>query len=120
MKSILSQKGKFAEDTGRLSAKKGVMSEVIGVFVLVLVIAVISGMTFLFTAQLKTQVQNTATGGQNSTAYQAVNSTEAAGASVVAYLPLLFLALIFGVILAVTLRIILPYINLGNSVGTGF
>ena len=38
-------------------------------------------------------------------------STEAAGANIVAYLPLIFLALIFGVILIIVLRVILPYIN---------
>lgn len=184
----------------RSNAKKGVMPEVIGLFVLVLVVAVIAGMTFLFTASLKTQVQNsspqatyrignesgwlnssgyilsnTSKLGFNSPAilivlnnltnpgattipalnysissagvltnatpanistvfisytyssienlngYTAVNSTEAAGAGIVTYLPLLFLAMIFGVILTVTLRIILPYINLGSqSGGTGF
>jgi hypothetical protein len=97
--------------------KKGVMGEVIGVFILVLVISVLAGMTFLFTSQLKTQVQSSATGGINSTAYLAVNSTEAAGATLINYLPLLFLAIIFGAILAVVLKIILPYINLGNSMG---
>jgi NADH:ubiquinone oxidoreductase subunit 3 (subunit A) len=98
----------------KIQLKKGVMSEIIGVFILILVISVLAGMTFLFTSALKTQVTNTA--GINSTAYNAVNSTEAAGATVVNYLPLLFLAIIFGAILAVVLKIILPYINLGNSV----
>ena len=99
-----------------LKTKKGVMSEVVGVFILVLIVSVIAGMTFLFTSQLKEQVENTATGGVNSTAYKAVNDTEAAGATLIDYLPLLFLAIIFGVILAVVLKIILPYINLGQQV----
>ena len=97
--------------------KKGVMSEIIGVFILILVISVLSGMTFLFTSQLKTQVGAVVGTTANVTAYAAVNSTEAAGATVIAYLPLLFLAIIFGAILAVVLKIILPYINLGNQVG---
>jgi FlaG/FlaF family flagellin (archaellin) len=99
----------------KATLKKGVMGEVIGVFILVLVISVLAGMTFLFTSQLKTQVSSTA--GATSTAYLAVNSTEAAGATLINYLPLLFLAIIFGAILAVVLKIILPYINLGNSMG---
>lgn len=100
--------------------KKGVMNQVIGVFILVLVISVIAGMTFLFTAQLKTQVESTGTEGTNSTAYQAVNDTETAGATIVDYLPLLFLAIIFGVILIVVLKVLLPYINLGNQMNMGF
>ena len=175
--------------------KKGVMSEVIGVFVLVLVVAVLAGMTFMFVGSLKTQayandkvaqsgsnsneaytpsdtgqhlaawgldavsctitsVNNNSQAGlvigagnytQNPTcnlintssqyvtagwkvnytytyttmgqASQAVNATENAGVTVVNYLPLLFLAIIFGAILSVVLKIILPYINLGNQVG---
>ena len=182
-----------------LKTKKGVMSEVVGVFILVLIVSVIAGMTFLFTSQLKDQVEATApldsvavtsesmtfinaTLGGNTTASatqrdcvitsatiinatsfltitsgnytlnspsncyitaidvgnefedsevtvnytysykpiatseRAVNDTEAAGADIVDYLPLLFLAIIFGVILAVVLKIILPYINLGQQV----
>jgi cobalamin synthase len=99
--------------------KKGVMGQVISIFVLVLIVSVIAGMTFLFVAQLKQQVYTT-TGDYASTAYQAVNKTEAAGATIVNYLPLLFLAMIFGVILIVTLRVILPYINLGQQMGGGF
>ena len=182
----------------RKEFKKGVMSEVIGVFVLVLVIAILAGITFMFVGSLKTQTivkhtsgaqtvnleagwvnttgyalnttysslegytptivaivnatdqtlitaaNYTLTGSTlyNSTtvdaisryhdvlinytytyidsygsAYDAVNSTEAAGATTTNYLPLLFLAIIFGAILAVVLKIILPYINLGNQVG---
>ena len=99
--------------------KKGVMGPLISVFVLVLVIAILAGLTFLFVAQLKAQVLVTtaSAGGVNSTAYQAVNKTEAAGATVVDYLPLIFLALIFGALLTLVLKIILPYINLGQQVG---
>ena len=50
-------------------------------------------------------------------AYLATNDTEAAGASIVAYLPLIFLAIIFGAILTLVLKIILPYINLGKNMG---
>jgi ABC-type multidrug transport system permease subunit len=92
------------------------MSEVIGVFILVLVVSVLAGMTFLFVSQLKTQVYST-TSDYAGSAYQAVNKTEAAGATIINYLPLLFLAIIFGAILSVVLKIILPYINLGNQVG---
>ena len=99
----------------KTTLKKGVMSEIIGVFILVLVVSVLAGMTFMFVGQLKTQVS--ATSGATSTAYTAVNATEAAGATIVNYLPLLFLAIIFGAILSVVLKIILPYINLGNQVG---
>jgi len=101
----------------KTTLKKGVMSEIIGVFILVLVISVLAGMTFLFTASLKSQVITTA--GADSTATKAVNDTENAGATIINYLPLLFLAIIFGAILAVVLKIILPYINLGNQV-SGF
>lgn len=103
-----------------LKPKKSVMNQVIGVFILVLVISVIAGMTFLFTETLKTQVEATATGGTNSTAWQAVNDTEAAGATLVDYLPLLFLAIIFGAILIVVLKVLLPYINLGGQMNMGF
>lgn len=97
--------------------KKAIMGQVISVFVLVLVISILAGLTFLFVSELKDQVESTATGGVNSTAYQAVNDTEAAGSTVVNYLPLIFLALIFGAILTLVLKIILPYINLGQSMG---
>ncbi len=99
-----------------LKAKKGVMGPIISVFVMVLVISILAGLTFLFVAQLKTQV-NATTGTQQSTSYQAVNQTEAAGATVVGYLPLIFLAVIFGAILTLVLKIILPYINLGQTMG---
>ena len=99
------------------SKKKSVMGPVISVFVMVLVISILAGLTFLFVAQLKTQVEQTATGAENSTAYIAVNTTEAAGATVVGYLSLIFLAVIFGAILTLVLRIILPYINLGQNMG---
>lgn len=104
-----------------MKQKKGIMGPIISVFVLVLVISILAGLTFLFVAQLKTQVLNSAGGsaggGNQSTSYLAVNATEAAGATVVGYLPLIFLAVIFGAILTLVLRIILPYINLGQSVG---
>ena len=50
-------------------------------------------------------------------AYNAIEETEAAGAGIVGYLPLIFLAIIFGAILTLVLKIILPYINLGRDVG---
>ena len=53
----------------------------------------------------------------NANAYTAINSTEAAGAGIVGYLPLIFLAVIFGAILTLVLKIILPYVNLGNQMG---
>jgi len=93
-----------------IAKKKSIMGPVISVFVMVLVISILAGLTFLFVSQLKTQVENTAEDGENSTAYQAVNDTEIAGATVVGYLPLIFLALIFGAILTLVLRIILPYV----------
>src|SRR3990167_2702374 len=52
-------------------------------------------------------------------AYEKVNDTEDAGATVVDYLPLVFLALIFGVILTVVLKVILPYMNIGNKMDGG-
>jgi len=101
----------------KLITKKSIMGPVISVFVLVLIISILAGLTFLFVSQLKDQVSETATGGVNSTAYQAVNDTEAAGATIVGYLPLIFLAIIFGAILTLVLKIILPYINLGQNMG---
>jgi hypothetical protein len=182
-------------------SKKGVMGPVISVFVMVLVISILSGLTFLFVAALKTNVADTTatasatvtnesgayvnttgyslannnvlgfrsptiiavwanvtngvpvlllTGNytvsstgvltnvsipinatqwnmanvsysykyiSEQTAYKAVNDTEAAGAALVGYLPLIFLAIIFGAILTLVLRIILPYINLGQQMG---
>ena len=176
----------------KTKSKKSVMGPVISVFVMVLVISILAGLTFLFVSQLKTQVIDTtattagsvinesawinsteytldnsilvgfggltitsllnATDGldvgaanytltgstlTNSTevtwsavnisytythvgeltAYNAVNDTEAAGATVVNYLSLIFLAVIFGAILTLVLRIVLPYINLGQQMG---
>lgn len=100
----------------QVTSKKSIMGPVISVFVMVLVISILSGLTFLFVAQLKDQVYTTS-GSYTSTAYQAVNDTEAAGSTVVGYLPLIFLAVIFGAILTLVLRIILPYINLGQTMG---
>ena len=51
------------------------------------------------------------------TAENAVNDTEEAGTTLVDYLPLIFLAVIFGAILTLVLKIILPYLNLGQSLG---
>jgi len=178
------------------------MSQVISVFVLVLVVSILAGLCFLFVSELKEQVRNTADrtsitthdesgvyvndtgytlsnssaavyydfyltaidifnetkeledanysyttagvitnasacgiGGNgwecsylwtanytfsyipDPTAYDAVNQTESAGATIVDYLPLIFIALIFGAILTLVLRIILPYINLGQRFG---
>jgi hypothetical protein len=102
-----------------IKAKKSIMGPIISVFVLVLIVSILAGLTFLFVAQLKTQVLATvpAADGTNSTAYRAVNNTETAGFTVIAYLPLIFLAVIFGALLTLVLKIILPYINLGQSVG---
>ena len=100
-----------------IKQKKAIMGPIISVFVLVLVISILAGLTFLFVSQLKDQVEDTATGNTSSTAYQAVNDTEAAGATIVGYLPLVFLAIIFGAILTLVLKIILPYINLGQTMG---
>ncbi len=47
-----------------------------------------------------------------------INGTESAGITVVNYLPLIFLAVIFGALLTLVLKIVLPYINLGNQFGT--
>ena len=100
--------------------KKGVMDQLISVGIMILVISVLFGLTFLFTAELKEQIEETASDTTASTAYQAVNDTEQAGATVVDYLPLVFISLIFGAILSIVLRIILPYVNLGRTMGGGF
>jgi len=182
--------------------KKGIMGPIISVFVLVLIISILSGLTFLFVASLKTQAidssprtvgtltQETISaadlitgkavagvayldadtfvltgvmnatddsvltitnatltsagvvtnstdltdlfedgfevnytfsyiGAENENAYVAINTTENAGETVVGYLPLIFLAIIFGAILTLVLKIILPYINLGKQMGDG-
>lgn len=178
-----------------MKEKKSIIGPVISVFIMVLIISILAGLTFLFVAQLKNNVLDTtatqAAGVTNestflngtgdplagstalgarsfanfivingssgvvipsanytvtsagvifnsstnpinyananisytyvfasqATAYNAVNGTEAAGAGLVSYLSLIFLAIIFGAILTLVLRIILPYINLGNSMG---
>ncbi len=176
--------------------KKSIMGPIISVFVMVLVIAILSGLTFLFVSQLKTQAMSSsdkstftvtnetggflnnsgfylsrynepsfssptitnvinasnglilasgnysvsstglvrnasavtfstinisytysAIAGDSRNAYESINDTEAAGATVVGYLSLIFLAVIFGAILTLVLRIILPYINLGQNMG---
>lgn len=103
----------------KIKSKKSIMGPIISVFVLILIISILAGLTFLFVAQLKTQILSSTTNGpnQNNTAYYAINQTEAAGVTVVGYLPLIFLAVIFGALLTLVLKIILPYINLGQSVG---
>ena len=101
----------------KLTIKKSIMGPIISVFVMILVISILAGLTFLFIAQLKTQVLSAVASDTSATAYLAVNSTEAAGASVVGYLPLIFLAVIFGALLTLVLKIILPYVNLGQSMG---
>jgi len=175
------------------------VSEVVSIFVLVLIISVLAGLTFLFVSELKTQAANTAaitwtisgestndakitsanitpyqiwaarndalssdwtitdiynatksydvgnvtlnasgyltnattvvfqdtgvrinytyTSAAGTPAYSAINDTEDAGATLVDYLPLIFLALIFGVVLTLVLKIIIPYINLGKNFG---
>ena len=175
--------------------KKSMIGPIVSVFVLVLIIAILSGLTFLFVAQLKTNAMDTSTkatftvvnesGAINQTgytlsrvnepsfanptavliinasdnksiasgnytlsslgvltnasaviwstvkitytysaiasdsrnAYESINDTEAAGFTVVSYLSLIFLAVIFGAILTLVLKIILPYINLGQNIG---
>ena len=175
--------------------KKSVIGPVISVFVMVLVVSILAGLTFLFVAQLKTEVIDTTLTGAGSainetevyinstgytvdestaleargfvitaiwnssgdsynetiaitnatisstgvvtnatevtyenvsisytytyidepTAYNAINDTESAGSTIVGYLSLIFLAIIFGAILTLVLKIILPYINLGKQ-----
>jgi len=185
-----------------MKTKKSVMGQIISVFVLVLVISILAGLTFLFVGELKDQVSdsstwttvnvhdenvtvngdtytlsNSSSGAfygfaigdvviynatkslvaanysvssdgiitnltsprangweiayagwladynfsyiSDPTAHRAVNDTENAGATIVNYLPLIFLALIFGAILTLVLKIILPFINLGQSIGDG-
>ena len=177
--------------------KKSIIGPVISVFVMVLVIAILSGLTFLFLASLATQTYNVApladstrvvnetitpstegtalsvaglrdcaatvevitnstaasshavinsgnytvtgctlanvTGTYNtvdwnvtysyvyrpiSTAESSVNSTSNAGYQTINYLPLIFLAVIFGALLTLVLKIILPYVNLGQSMNS--
>jgi len=173
--------------------KKSVMGPIISVFVLILIVSILAGLTFLFVSSLKTNVvtttattsgsavnesgyinqtgytltQSTRLGFNNPaivtiingtsgavipsgnytltnnvlrnatasnfnpanitytysyigepTAYNAVNGTESAGYTLVSYLPLIFLAIIFGALLTLVLRIIVPYINLGQTMGS--
>ena len=97
--------------------KKGVMNEVIGAFVLLLVVSIIAGMTFMFLSEMKDQVEAKESDGVNATSWQAINDTEDAGTVIIDFLPILFLAIIFGAILVVVLRVILPFINLGQQAG---
>jgi hypothetical protein len=66
------------------------------------------------------RINYTYTAVTNLNAYNGVNATEQAGSTVVSYLPLIFLAMIFGAILTLVLKIILPFINLGQSMGSDF
>ena len=101
-----------------IRAKKSTMGQVISIFITVLLVSVIAGMTFLFVGSLKDEAENIA--GADSNAYIAINTTEAAGMTVTNFLSILFLALIFSAILTVVLRIVLPFINVGNQLGGGF
>ena len=98
-----------------LATKKGnVMQEVVSIFLIILVVVVIVGMIFTFTSSFKTQVANTGGGAfANNTAYKAVNDTEAAGATVVSYLPMIILALILGIVLFVIFKVVTPL--MGNK-----
>ena len=98
-----------------IKGKKGVMNEVIGAFILLLVVSIIAGMTFLFLSTMKEKILTGIT--DNKTAYDAINDTEEAGTTIIDFLPILFLAIIFGAILTVVLRVILPFINLGQQAG---
>ncbi|KKN19469.1 hypothetical protein LCGC14_0945410 [marine sediment metagenome] len=95
--------------------KKSVMGQIVSIFITILIVSVIAAMTFLFVGTLKTEVANSQ--GNTSNAYIAVNTTEAAGLTVVGFLSILFLALIFSAILTVVLRFVLPFMNLGNQLG---
>jgi hypothetical protein len=179
----------------KMENKKSVMGQVISVFVMILVIAIMVGLTFLFITSLKDNVYDSSeretitvinetglwinsTGAylsstvrdqlgfanpvgilaingsskvvnagnyslsaegyltnltaltwdtvkltytydriSNKNPYKSVNDTENAGATTVGYLPLIFLALIFGAILTLVLKLILPYINFGRQFG---
>ena len=183
-------------DFSDVMKKKSIIGPIVSVFVLILVIAILSGLTFLFVAQLKTNAMDTSTkatftvlnesdawinnsgytvtrynepsftsisvtnivnasdnktiasgnysvsnsgiitnasavvwttvkvsytysaiAGDARIAYESINTTEAAGATLTTYLSLIFLAVIFGAVLTLVLRIILPYINLGKNMG---
>ena len=104
------------KNSEKFEQKKSIMGPIISVFVMVLVISILSGLTFLFLTNLLTNVETTS-GSDQTMAYQAVNDTQAAGYTIVGYLPLIFLAVIFGALLTLVLKIILPYVNLGQSMG---
>lgn len=70
--------------------------------------------TIVNTSNLDINYTYSSVAGSEAAAYDAVNDTEDAGTTIVDYLPLVFLSLIFGIILTLVLRIILPYINLGQ------
>ena len=99
----------------RLLQKKAVMGQIVSIFITILVVSVVAAMTFLFVGQLKTEIGNSQ--GTSSNAWNATNATEAAGITVVGFLSILFLALIFSAILTVVMRFVLPFLNLGNQLG---
>ncbi len=49
------------------------------------------------------------------TAYKAINDTEAAGMTVVTYLPLIILALIFSALIYLVFRMVVPFMSLGGG-----
>ena len=99
--------------------KKGIINQTISIFILVLMVVVISGFTYWFIAEFKDTIATTATGGNQSTAWQAVNDTEAASLNIIDLLPFIFMALGFVIIIGVLIRILVPIMNLGNSFGGG-
>lgn len=94
--------------------KKGMVGQVASIFVMLLIISVLSGLTFLFVGSMKDQIKTTDSDGENGSAYKAVEKVEDAGSQTINYLGILFLAIIFGVILTVVLRVVIPYLNLGQ------
>lgn len=86
------------------SGAGGTMNIITGIFGGVLVLSVIVGLIFLFTANIKTQVGQTA--GNTSLAYTSVERMEQAGSDIVSYVPLVFLALIFSGILYIVFKVV--------------
>ena len=95
--------------------KKAAMGQIVGIFITILVVSVVAAMTFLFVGALKTEIGNTQ--GTSSAAWNATNTTEAAGLTVVGFLSILFLAMIFSAILTVVMRFVLPFMNMGGAMG---
>ena len=52
------------------------------------------------------------------TAYKAINDTETAGTTVITYLPLIILALIFSALIYLVFRMVTPFMSLGSG-GSG-